>query len=286
MFRMAKRRSDATRRRIEFPSCVRHAKPRKDVRLRQCYLCDACAEQWAAEAFAGNKSLYDGERITGYCLLCNSHTQVRLRTWFLCDICWRVAGSIGRNHVAEKAILDWWEQHVKPTHPYLAIEQNDESSLRPRRNTDVSGESPIDFLIRDTRSGDVVLAIENKTGRSSIKEMSAFQLDVSDCDCILHDVRKCNVPAYLIHAQVLERWEPPTVGFEAIDLWWTDIYQMAENFRDVRMRRDENRGAAYFRKQAFHDMSKLAGALFDEKGNLALVERFRRDGVPSLYEAD
>lgn len=113
--------------------------------------------------------------------------------------------------------------------------------------------------------------------------MSAFQLDVSDCDCILHDVRRLRVPAYLIHAQVLERWEPPTVGFQTIGLWWTDIYQMAENFRDVRQRRDENRGAAFFRKKAFHAMEELAASLFDANGKLALANRYRREGIPTLY---
>jgi hypothetical protein len=279
---MAKRKRSAAKN-IEYPTCARHAQPRKDVRLRHCFLCGTCEKKWAREAFDGQRSLWNSERITGYCLLCNGHTQVRLRTWFLCDICWRVAGSIGRNHVAERAILDWWRGSVEANHPHLAIEQNDESALRPRRSTDISGESAIDFVIRDTRSGDVVLAIENKTGRSAVREMSAFQLDVSDCDCILHDVRRLGVPAYLIHAQVLERWEPPTVGFKTIGLWWTDIYQMAENFRDVRMRRDENRGAAYFRKKAFHAMEELTTNLFDASGNLALVKRHRREGIPNLY---
>jgi len=113
--------------------------------------------------------------------------------------------------------------------------------------------------------------------------MSAFQLDISDCECILHDVRKYNVPAYLIHVQVLERWDPPTVGFEAMGLWWTDIYQLAQNFRDVRMRRDENRGAAHFRKQAFHGMNELPTALVDANGKLLLVERFKNEGAPELY---
>lgn len=283
---MAKRRRDQVPQKTEYPVCVRHAQARKDVRLRHCFLCDACAQKWTSKAFDGNESLWNSEPVVGYCLLCNAHTPVRLRTWFLCDICWRVATSIGRNHVAEKAILDWWRQRVEAAHPHLKIEQNDESALRPRRPTDVSGESAIDFLVRDVRSGSAVLAIENKTGRSAIREMSAFQLDVSDCDCLLHDVRKYKVPAYLIHAQVLEIWEPPTAGFRTVGLWWTDIYQMAENFRDVRMRRDEQRGAAYFRKQAFHDMDELHVALFDANGNLALVERLRSEGVPKLYDAD
>jgi hypothetical protein len=281
---MAKKQSSAANK-IQYPVCVRHAEARKDVRLRHWFLCDRCAAKWVAEAFGGSRSLYDGEELTGYCLLCNAVTSVRLRTWFLCDICWRVAGSIGRNHIAESAIVDWWRGHIEPTHPHLRMTQNDESSLRPRRKTDISGESPIDFLIRDEEAHEVVLAIENKTGRSSIREMSAFQLDVSDCDCMLHDVRKYNVPAYLIHAQVLERWNPPTVGFEAIGLWWTDIFQLAEHFRDVKMRRDENRGAAYFAKGAFHDMSELASSLFNGAGHLSLVERLRREGLPTLYRS-
>lgn len=266
--------------------CVRHAQPRKDVRLRHCFLCDLCSEKWAAEAFDGNRSLWSGEVLKGYCLLCNAHSEVRLRTWFLCDICWRVAASIGRNHVAEKSIVNWWQENIERNHPHFRIEQNDASSLRPRRKTDVSGESPIDFLVRDTRNGEVVLALENKTGRSSIREMSAFQLDISDCDCIIHDVRKLNVPAYLIHAQVLEVWEPPTWGFRAVGLWCADIYSMAANFRDVRTRQDEQRGAAYFKKAAFYDISELATALVNANGNLALAERFRADGMPMLYEKD
>lgn len=281
--RMARRTKDRDAKEVVYPTCVRHSVPRKDVRLRNCFLCDNCAEKWAVEAFAGNHSLWNSDPISGFCLLCNLHTEVRLRTWFLCDICWRVAGSIGRNHVAEKAIVEWWRQNIETNHPHLIIEQNDEAALRPRRPDAVSGQAEVDFVIRDKRTRKIVLAIENKTGRSAISEMSAFQLDVSDCDCILHAVRKHKVPVYLIHAQVLERWDPPTVGFETIGLWWTDIYQLAANFRDVRMRRDENRGAAYFRKSAFHEMSELPPALFDDKGNLALVARYAKEGVPSLY---
>ena len=280
---MAERRRRAAASKIEYPTCVRHAQPRKDVRLRHWFLCDDCAEKWTTEAFDGDRSLWNSEPIAGFCLLCNLRKQVRLRTWFLCDICWRVAGSIGRNHVAENAIIEWWREHVERKHSELSIEQHDASSLRPRRSGDTSGESPIDFLIRDTRSSQIVLAIENKTGRSSIREMSAFQLDLSDCDCIMHDVRKYAVPAYLIHAQVLERWEPPTVGFKAVGLWWTDIYQLADNFREVRMRRDENRGAAYFRKQAFQDITTLPDHLYDASGNLTLLWRLQNDGIPQLY---
>src|SRR5213078_1734280 len=256
---------------ITYPVCVRHLKSRKDVRLRHFFLCDACTAVWTSGAFAGNQPLYVGETAEGYCLLCNRvRKDVRMRTWFLCDICARVAGSIGRNHVAERAILDFWEASIMPRFPQLELKQNDISSLLPRRDTDVSAEGPIDFLVTDTNSGDVVLAIENKTWRSAIYDMSQFQLDVSDCDAITNDMRKLNVPAYIIHAQVLEKWRPPTLGFEIIGLWWSDVYRMAEHFQNVNMRRDEMRGAAYFNKRAFLPMDLFSDQLMGKK-KLALV---------------
>jgi len=284
---MARRRTThASRPQITYPTCVRHLAPRKDVRLRHFFLCTACARKWTSEAFAGNQPLYEGDRVNGYCQLCNVKQVVRLHTWFLCDICDRVARSIGRNHVAEQAILDFWRGSVQSMYPHLVIEQNDPSALRPRRNTDATGEGPLDFLVRDTRSGAVVFGVENKTGRSSIRDMSAFQLDVSDCDSILHHVRELSIPAYVIHAQVLEIWEPPTQGYQTVSLWWSDIYQMTEHFREVRMRRDEQRGAAYFSKRAFQGIETLANSLVDETGELTLVAMFRAGGIPRMYQTD
>jgi len=281
---MAKRRSGPAKQQpVEYPICVRHRARRKDVRLRHFFLCTPCADKWKREAFDGSGPLCDGEPIVGLCQLCNTKQEVRLRTWFLCDICDRVARSIGRNHVAEQSILDFWRDQVHPSHPQLLIEQNDLSALRPRRDTDVSGEGPLDFLVRDKRTGEVVFGIENKTGRSSIREMSAFQLDVSDCDSILHHVRSLGVPAYVIHAQVLEVWEPPTEGYRVVGLWWSDIYEPTEQFREVRTRRDEQRGAAYFSKRAFHEIESLPPALNAETGELAIVLRYKREGVPPLY---
>lgn len=269
---------------VEYPVCVRHLRPGKDARLRHFFLCNTCTEKWVAEAFGGNHPLWSSEPLNGLCQLCNQRRRVRVKTWFLCDICDRVARSIGRNHVAEEAILAFWRDRVQALHPQLIIEQNDLSALRPRRAKDVSGEGPLDFLVRDQRSGKIVFGIENKTGRSSIREMSAFQLDVSDCDSILHHVKSLGMPAYIIHAQVLEVWEPPTVGFRTMGLWWSDIFQMTEQFREVRIRRDERRGAAFFGKKAFLDIETLPGALFTEDGKLALIERFKHEGVPPLYQ--
>lgn len=210
---------------VEYPTCVRHAKPRKDVRLRLYFLCDGCTRTWTREAFDNNSPLWRSESIRGYCQLCNRVRSVRLRCWFLCDICDRVAKSIGRNHVAEKAIMDFWHDRVQPDHPHLMIEQNDVSSLRPRRDTDVL-------------------------------------------------------------RRVLEDWHPPTMGFRAVGLWWADIFTLDEHFRDIRMRRDEQRGAAYFSKKAFQEIDTLSNALISESGELALVERLAKDGIPAMYHRD
>lgn len=275
----------AARTPITYPVCVRHLKPRKDVRLRYVFLCDECADTWSRDAFDGNAPLYEGEVLSGYCSLCNRVRDVRMRSWFLCDICARVAGSIGRNHVAELAILDYWSRAVAPLYPHLKIKRNDISALLPRRESDLSAEGPLDFLVEDDRLGAVVLGMENKTGRSAIHDMSQFQLDISDCDAITNDMRKLAVPAYVVHAHVLERWQPPTVGYQIKGLWWTDVYRMADHFKSVRMRRDEMRGAAYFGKKAFEPIDTFADQLSDSAGNLRLVELFGRVGIPALYRA-
>jgi hypothetical protein len=208
---------------------------------------------------------------------------VRLHTWFLCDICDRVARSIGRNHVAEQAILDFWRGSVQSRIRIWSSSRMTPPPARPPQHRR-DGRGPLDFLVRDTRSGAVVFGIENKTGRSSIRDMSAFQLDVSDCDSILHHVRELTIPAYVIHAQVLEIWEPPTQGYQTVSLWWSDIYQMTEHFREVRMRRDEQRGAAYFGKRAFQSIETLANSLVNETGELTLVAMFRAGGIPRMYQ--
>ena len=280
---MASVRNRPKKAEISYPMCVRHVKPRKDVRLRHFFLCGECTNKWVTEAFARDQPLYTGESLLGYCVLCNRKREVNLRTWFLCDICDRVARSIGRNHEAEKAILKFWSSHVASRYPHLEIVQNDPSSLRPRRSTDETGRAPLDFLVRDRASGEVLFGIENKTGRSSIKDMSQFQLDVSDCDSILNEVERVGAPVYLIHAQVLEDWLPPTLGYRTVGLWWTDIFQMAEHFSSLRMRRDEQRGAAYFKKAAFSPIETFCDGLYDQEGRLRLVGRFKRERAPKMY---
>jgi hypothetical protein len=140
----------------------------------------------------------------------------------------------------------------------------------------------VDFLVLDKKARKNVFGMECKTGRSSIRDMSQFQLDVSDCDCILNEMRSLQLPVYVIHAQVLEEWQPPTMGYRAVGLWWSEVYVMAEHFKAVRMRRDESRGAAYFGKKAFSDIASLPDRLWGKR-DFALVERFRKEGIPKMY---
>src|SRR4029077_10003256 len=128
--------------------------------FRHYFLCNGCSAKWAAEAFSGNAPLHSGEAVPGYCQLCNRVLRVRLRTWFLCEVCHRVAASIGRNHVAELAIIDFWDAEVRPRLPHLELVRNDVAPLRPRQPTAERGTAPIDFLARDASTKTNVFGIE------------------------------------------------------------------------------------------------------------------------------
>ena len=96
-------------------------------------------------------------------------------------------------------------------------------------------------------------------------------------------MRRLNIPSYIIHAQVLELWDkPPTIGFRATGLWWTDVYKMAEHFKSVKQRRDEQRGAAYFGKKAFSEIDTFPA----DVQAMALVNRFRQDGIVPMYRSE
>jgi hypothetical protein len=96
-------------------------------------------------------------------------------------------------------------------------------------------------------------------------------------------MERLQIPAYVIHAQVLEQWQhPPTVGFQTVGLWWSDVYIMGEHFKETKIRRDEMRGAAFFNKKAFRPINSFTDALAGEN-TWALVERFQRDGIAPMY---
>ena len=89
-------------------------------------------------------------------------------------------------------------------------------------------------------------------GRSIGTKMNEFQLDHGDVDDILAVVaREGNLPVYLFHAQVMDRAEPPTVRFVGLGLWWTDLFSMSEQYLGSRRRPLETKMAAYYNTGMF-----------------------------------
>jgi hypothetical protein len=71
------------------------------------------------------------------------------------------------------------------------------------------------------------------------------------------------------------------MGYQTIGLWWTDVYRMAEHFKKIQQRRDEQRGAAYFGKKAFSGIETFPA----DVQAMTLVNRFKKEGIPVLYHS-
>ncbi len=89
------------------PTCGRHSKPQKDVKFRHFFRCDPCSAKRIQEAISGNVPLDSGEAVNRYCLLCNRAPAVRIINLSIFKVFNKVVASIGRNHVAEQAIVDF-----------------------------------------------------------------------------------------------------------------------------------------------------------------------------------
>jgi hypothetical protein len=272
--------------------CAREGEPRGDAGLASFFLCEDCAESWQAEAFASTQAAYVGERLDGYCLNCNQRrNDIRVRQWFLCGNCERVARSIGRSIVAARAVQVSWDEIIAPRFPQLRLLDVDTPSLYRRTRETIAGRvSSADFMVADARTGETVLALELKTGKSHIgrhgvgSHLAEFQLDTSDCDDILAVVLRERVPVYLVHAQVVDRAAPPTVRYNALGLWWTDLFAMQEHLLRVRRRPRETRMAAYYDPTIFRIFSTFLEYVAD--GGVERDRRLLRDygwTVP-LYE--
>ncbi len=266
--------------------CVRHNSSRKDAALRSFYLCDECTSSFVEGAFHSAAPVYEGERLFGYCSLCNRRSDaIRLRQWCLCTTCERVARSMGRGMVAAQYVLDWWESNILPISPALELQQTDPPILRARgdRKTEGPKECRADFTATERSTALDALTLELKTGRSPIGAgMSQFQLDTTDCDDILTVVREKLVPGYIIHAQVVEQFDPPTSFYRAVGLWWTDVFRMGEAFQSVRRRQTEQRYAAFFKRSAFSAMETFVEEIRSERYR-ELSSRLRADGLPEMY---
>jgi Bacterial RNA polymerase, alpha chain C terminal domain len=270
--------------------CAREGKAARDANLANLFLCDDCAAKWQAEAFDGGDPEYVGVAVTGFCVNCNvRRDDVRLRQWLLCGNCERVARSIGRSVVAERYVVDRWNEVIAPHADGLALESTDVPTLRrgPRGASGVK-RSAIDFVVRNAKQKPV-FGFEMKTGRGHVSgvapvgpRMGQFQLDVSDCDDITAVMERDDLPVYLLHVQVIDRAHPPTLQYVALAAWWTDVFRMADHFDHVQRRPRENRDAAYFDTSMFDPFDTFASHV--ASGDYRRIAKpIKRDGIPELY---
>ena len=273
--------------------CARHGDRSWDTNLANLFLCDDCSAKWIAEAFDGEPAAYVGPPCGGYCLNCNlKRADVALRQWFLCGTCERVARSIGRSVVAERFVAEQWDELILPHAPTLALEGTDAPTLRRRGKGDSKNKhAEIDFVARDA-GAEPAFGFELKTGKSHISgvasvgaAMGQFQLDTSDCDDITAVMEREGIPVYLLHVQVIDRAQPPTIEYRALAGWWTDPFRMNEHFNHVQRRPRETRDAAYFSVNMFLPLSTLAEHIASG-GPARLAERIGEQGIPPLYWRD
>lgn len=264
-------------------TCARHGQPAGDAGLTSFFLCQGCADEWIDEAFAGAAPEWEGEKVTGHCIACNVRKEVRLRQWFLCAVCERVARSIGRSIEAERHVADEWTNSAGGDWKLWPVDRP-----RLRRPNSIAGTkiATLDFLV--SRKGKELVGIELKTGRGEIggtgigTRMGRFQLDVSDCDDIRNAARAADVVPYVFHAQVIDRAEPPTVRHMATGLWWAEYLSLRTAFLETRQRPRENRPAAYFDVEAFRPIADLAAHLVDTDLDDE-SDKLKQAGWPSLY---
>jgi len=270
--------------------CVRHGQEAWDAALRSFFLCDGCATQFQNRAFSAANAEYLGPPMAGHCSHCNRPGEaIRIRQWFLCGTCDRVVRSIGRGIAANAYLLNWWEEKAAGRLPGLNLSMTDPPELRPYSHARTEARvARVDFTCAHSASGVASFGLELKTGRSYVRgtavgsPMQQFQLDHSDCDDILSVVRTEGLPVYLVHAQLIDRADPPTTYFVGVGLWWTDMFSMKPHHRASRRRPRETRIAAYYDTSMFRDMGSFVEHL-ESGGPAQLAERLQAEGAPELY---
>jgi len=268
--------------------CDRHSSVRADSRLVGLFLCDECKEMFQSKLFSGVDPAFSYSTVTGYCSYCGNKKQVREHFWYLCGICERIAKSYAAEQAATSFISDWWTRAVKSddllkkfelkrTDPVrlMGFEEHQKWKQSPH-------ESNPDFTGIDSSTGKRLFAIEMKTGRSSIKKMSAFQLDVSDCNDILSFVRELRIPSYLFHVQVVEEYQPPTFRKVAVNGWWMSVIDMETAFKEIRTRQREQRPAAFFKRTAFKPLDDFLTHIKSEE--MTAIGKELKSRLPHLYK--
>ncbi len=269
--------------------CARHGVAQWDVTLCTHFLCDACCRDFVNDSFDGEGPAFEGTPHEGRCSHCNLVRDLRVRQWLLCTWCDRVLRSLGRSIASSRFIMETWTEQIAPEVPSIELREVDEPRL-VRRNADTIAAkvASADFEGVSTETGELLFAIELKTGKSYISgdaigaKMGTFQLDQSDCDDITTVAARDGAPVYLFHAQVIDRVEPPTVRFAPVAFWWTDMFSMHNHFIESRTRPRETKIAAYYNTAMFGTLPELVEHLRDG-GPARLKQRIANEGLPSLY---
>ncbi len=268
--------------------CARHGSARNNTSLCTFLLCRECCRAWSDQAFDGTDPAYKGESIASVCMNCGRSRQVAFHQWFLCENCERIARSIPRSLAAEKLIRKQWETFGGDRVEELELSSTDSPWLQ--FYGDGGSRDPMaDFRAVDRKSKEPVFALELKTGKSRIGQglgigtaMGAFQLDISDCDDIRAVMSRERIPVYLVHAQVVDRYDPPARTYVGTGAWWASPFDMRSHWQDTRQRPRETRNAAYFDLAMFSPWEN-----FEEHVNVgkpdALRERVHKSGPPRLY---
>jgi hypothetical protein len=269
--------------------CARHGVAQWDVTLCTHFLCDECSDAFATDSFGGEEPAFVGAPHKGRCSHCNLVREIRIRQWLLCTWCDRVLRSLGRSIASSRFVMETWAEQIAPQVPSIELRGVDEPRLvRRDADTIAAKVASVDFEGVAVETGELLLAIELKTGKSYISgeaigsRMGTFQLDQSDCDDITTVAERDGVPVYLFHAQVIDRVEPPTVRFAPVAFWWTHMFAMRDHFVDSRTRPRETKIAAYYSTTMFGTVPELVDHLQSD-GPARLKARIANEGLPQLY---
>jgi hypothetical protein len=240
------------------------------------------------KAFNNLPPEYEGTEIEGYCAYCLDRKVVRQRFIYLCEICHRIIRSYGVERAATLYLLNQWTKmtQARPNLSHILLKNTDPvipmSYMTHREiKKDLNRMSNPDFVGVDTRTEENIFAIEMKTGKNPISKMSAFQLDVSDCDDILSFVERLRIPTYLFHVQVRPQYSPPTERHLGINAWWLSIFDMERCFLRIRIRFRERRPAAYYNRRCFSKLEDFPAHLRSKDFENIRNEIKRR--IPILY---
>lgn len=274
-------------------NCFRHDRPYWDAKNRFFFLCDDCIPLFKL-ALNNHEPTSQLPPIEGTCSQCNKHLEKVTPTWWvLCEVCNRVANSIGRGvesqrYVKNKMIelftdfdgineisIDDCDLPILNT---LVIDENEEEN-----NNEISPDLKVKI------NGLTSFYIEVKTGQSSIgntsigPNMNRFQLDHQDIDCVQQFISSYNLPVFVFHVQCISRIDGATNRHEPIQCWWATTDTLRENYIESKQRPRETKSAAYFNIDAFRNISEIID-FFESEVYLNWKDSCSRGETTQIYQ--